>query len=466
MSAESLALRERRRNGLPRAAGPERPLPQRILRSPWTWVALAATLVYIGCLWWTYATVTADIPVKDGVVPGLNWSAIRDSARLAAPTLAFWVVVFIVVDRFRPQRLLMWYLALGWGAAVSTSISMVINTWAAQEMAITGNGDPSQGARAAIFVAPFVEEATKATILFWIALAVRYRLVSKISGIALAGLSAAGFAFTENIIYYARVIVYSSTEIGTGDPDAALRQIVFLRGLVTMFGHPLFTVMTGIGLMIGLRARSKVVRILAPIAGYLVAALLHMIFNTTASIMPRETQLVLYFTIALPLVLGVVIFAIVQLLRQSKRIKARLTDYVRSGWLPEADTWVFSRLRARGKAIFTAATWGWSTFVATIRLQRALTELAYLRDSEVRGLVDEAAYERARELLDRVRALRPQAIDDPRVQKPQLPKLPRRRPGVTAAAEMPLRVTASAGAPPLGSTEYSPVDPRWGPPKG
>ena len=49
-----------------------------------------------------------------------------------------------------------------------------------------------------IFVAPFVEEASKTTVLFWLAILLRYQWVSRLSGIVLAGLSGAAFAFTEN----------------------------------------------------------------------------------------------------------------------------------------------------------------------------------------------------------------------------------------------------------------------------
>ena len=72
--------------------------------------------------------------------------------------------------------------------------------------------------------------------LFLIAMIARYRLTSQVSVIVLAGLSAAGFAFTENIIYYARAIVYASENIGVGDADAVVDQLVRLRGVWTASG--------------------------------------------------------------------------------------------------------------------------------------------------------------------------------------------------------------------------------------
>ena len=73
---------------------------------------------------------------------------------------------------------------------LATFVSAQVNTWAASHLSIVGDGDPATGPRAAIYVAPFVEEASKATVLFWLAILMRYAWVSRLSGIVLAGLSA------------------------------------------------------------------------------------------------------------------------------------------------------------------------------------------------------------------------------------------------------------------------------------
>lgn len=468
-------LHARRRNGLPAGRPASGPLGKRVLLNPWTWVFVVLTGLYAACLFWQYQLLVRPVAVEGGEVPGLNWPAIRDSAKLAFPTLAIWIVLLIWLDRFRPQRPLFWWLALGWGGSVSTAASLLINTWAAEQMNISGGPDPYRGARAAIFVAPFVEEATKGSILFLIAVAYRYRLVSKLSGVVLAALSAAGFAFTENIIYYARAIVYSSYDINVGDPEAALNQLVLLRGYLLAFGHPLFTMMIGVGLLVAVRTHSKVVRVLAPLVGYLAAALLHMLFNTGATFLQDPTQqLLIYVLVVLPLVLSAVVWVVRQLFVEARRHRERLADFARFGWLTDADVHVFSRQRSRWRAAMIAASQGWRCLVATLRLQRAITELVYLRDAQVRGTVDAAGDLRARELLDVIAALRPDAVDDPRGRRIHLPDVRggltrlrdrlrlRRRP---AMPELQPAGPATAGGPPVGSPQYSPVDPRWGPPK-
>jgi RsiW-degrading membrane proteinase PrsW (M82 family) len=469
---DRVAQLARRRNDLPSDPDTSVPLPKRLLTSWWTWAVVALTVVFAVALVAQYRLITADIPVEGGVIEGINAASIRASAWLALPTLAFWTVVFIWADRYRPQRLVIWYLTLGWGAAIATFISINVNTWASQQLAVAGNGDPATSARGAIFVAPFVEEASKATVLFLIAIMARYRLVSRVSVVVLAGLSAAGFAFTENIIYYARVIVYSSQNIGVGDADAALAEIVALRGFWTCFAHPLFTMMTGIGVAVAVRTRSKVVRVLAPLAGYGAAALLHMVYNSQAGLNNGQGQVMLYSFVALPMFLGAVIYMMRQVLKQGRVLATRLGDYTQLGWLPASDPVVFASQRLRWWAVMVAATRGWRVFTATVRLERILTELAYLRDGQIRGIYDQAATVRARELVEQAKALRGIAIDDPRGLKLSLPRLRRPRqpayvpPSYPGPSGIGGNWPAPVGQAPIGSPGYSAVNPNWGPPKG
>lgn len=452
----------------------DRPWHEAMLRSRWFWASLVLVLGFLASLARMYAILTPDQQVEGGTIPGLNTDALRQSARYALPTLAVWSLLFLAVDRWRPQRLLMWLLCLGWGGTVATYLSLVVNTWAADHLGVGDNGNQAAGARAAIYIAPFVEEAFKGTVLFLVAFLDRRRLTSTLSTISLAGLSAIGFAFTENIVYYARAIVYGSYSQQTGNVEAAVRRLVELRGGWTSFGHPLFTSLLGIGVAVGLRSRSKVVRVVAPLAGYLVAALLHMVFNTTASLAGEKQQQQLYFTVAVPLVLVAVGNAIYQVIREGRLVRQRLVDYVRMGWLPAAYPLRFSKLWQRIRLIVMSLWWG--KVIPTFQLVRSVTELAYLRDGIVRGVIDAAGLWRERELLDRIRTLRARgALDDATGLRPYLP---RRRPvdawqppsypgpaGLGGAFPAPPAPVAAA---PLASTapSYSAVNPQWGPPKG
>ena len=292
-----------------------------------------------------------DQEVPGGRIVGLGTEAIPVAAKYAALTVIPLTLAFLWADRYRPQRFWVWLMTFGWGACVATFVSAQINTWAAGHLSIVGDGDPATGPRAAIYVAPFVEEASKATVLFWLAILMRYQWVSRLTGIVLAGLSGAAFAFVENILYYGRAYRYAAQTFGEVTPMEALQGIAFQRGLLTFFGHPLFTSMTGIGLAIAMRSKSKVVRVVAPLAGFCCAALLHMLFNSTVSLVGGTQLLIMYLAVALPLVVGLIVFIVRQEFREGRLIRERLTDYVRVGWLPAEDPEKLSRLRTRFKAL-------------------------------------------------------------------------------------------------------------------
>ncbi|HYI53157.1 MAG TPA: hypothetical protein VEX57_04275, partial [Microlunatus sp.] len=229
------------------------------------------------------------------------------------------------------------------------------------------------------------------------------------------------------------------------------------------------------------RSKSKVVRVVAPLAGYTVAAFLHMTFNATASLLQGTNLLLMYLLVALPLVIAVIIFTVRQVLHEGRLIRSRLGDYVRLGWLSEGDPVPLSRLRTRGKALWHAVFAGPEVLLATIRLQRSVTELAYLRDAMTRGLVDTAGLEREKLLLHKVYGLRGLAVIAP-TGRAAYPAFRRRRAVDPTPAYAPASFPGPAGlggnypappvqahpsaAAPLGqtATQYSEVDPTWKPP--
>jgi hypothetical protein len=199
-----------------------------------------------------------------------------------------------------------------------------------------------------------LKEQLRATVLFWLAILMRYQWVSRLSGIVLAGLSVRAFAFTENILYYGRVYRYAARTFGECLRWRRCRTCSCLRGLVTFFGHPLFTAMTGIGLAIALRSKAKSCAVVAPLAGYGVAGVLaHGVQRHGKPDAGRQPALHLSCRCA-ALVLGMIIFVVRQLYREGRLIRERLTDYVRLGWLPESDPQAMSRLRTRLRALWHA----------------------------------------------------------------------------------------------------------------
>ncbi|MGO1972943.1 MAG: PrsW family intramembrane metalloprotease [Propionibacteriaceae bacterium] len=500
----TLAVDERRayrRSGVPVPKDPNESWTTRLLKNKLFWLTVVLLAVYAACLVLLYLDVVPDKEVPGGTAIGLGTEAVPIAAKYAAITVIPLSLAFLWADRFRPQRFWVWLMTFGWGSTVATFLAYHLNSYLAQFLSVAGDGDPATASRAAIFLAPFTEEATKGTVLFWLAILMRYQWVSRLSGIVLAGLSGAAFAFTENIIYYGRVYRYAAQTYGQVKPDEALQDLFLQRGVMTFFGHPLFTAMLGVGLAIALRSKSKVVRVVAPLAGFLAAAFLHMAFNTTASLV-QGTQLLMMWGVGVALTVGLIVFMVRQLFREGKLIRARLTDYVRVGWLDEGDPIAFGRLRTRLKALWHGLFQGFGELLDTFRIQRAVTELAYLRDAITRGLVDDIGLKREKDLIFTIRSLRDRAVISP-VGKADYPSLPRFKRGGTQqqpaveqwappsypgpaglGGSYPAQDPMGQGAPPQiasqpgppntpgpgsaplgsGATQYSEVDPKWGPP--
>ena len=419
--------RQRWLSGLPTAS--HRPWWQRILRSPLFWITLVLVPFFAYNLVDQYQMLSPDRTYPDGTVAlGLNNESLRMAAYWAMWTALVYTVLFIWLDRFRPQKPLIWFLSFGWGACTATWASIYINSWAGQMMQTTSAAADS-GTRPAIFIAPFVEEATKATVLFLLVIFYRNRFISRISVVSLAGLSAIGFAFVENIIYYARVVVFANNHIEVGDPEQAVLKLVMLRGVYTSFGHPVFTMMTAFGISVALGARSKWVRVTAPLAGFLLAAGGHMLFNGVSSTNPADNLRNQWY-MALGFVAVIILFLVASVVGETRVLRHRFIDLRQGGWLEDQDVVVYSSPFRRIKLHLAGICRGPKTWWRTARFMRLITELAHTREQTTRGTVGPGSDHRTHELVHQIEELRPDALTDTR----GLTIIPRRRShsGVTA----------------------------------
>lgn len=409
---------------------------------PVFWLSIILLPLYFAGLYNEYWMLHPDQVFEDGSRSlGISNEAIRKGAFYAVWTALFYCGLFVWLDRFRASQPMVWLLAFGWGAAASTWFSIHVNTWMGQAMA-TREANADSGARAAVFSAPFVEEFAKATVLVLLVILWRNKIVSRLSIIALAGLSAIGFAFVENILYYSRVWMQATNDITIANPDKTMLELVMLRGVYTSFGHPLFTVMTGAGLAIGLGARSKLVRVLAPVGGFMLACFGHMLFNGLSSTNPVEALMVPWY-MALGVVGIIVISLIVSVVGNGQVIRARLTDYERAGWITRRDVEIFGGPLRRIRLILWSVFRGPRVWWNTTKVVRRYTELAYLRDKMTRGTVGAPGDDRAHDILHEVEALQSKALTDYAGLSLIPPRTRRRRQAATEAGDAARPLTAA-----------------------
>ncbi|HET6503037.1 MAG TPA: PrsW family intramembrane metalloprotease [Amycolatopsis sp.] len=313
------------------------------------------------------------------------------------------VAVFLWIDRWEPEPARLLLLAFAWGACIAAIIALLINDTAeavGDQLLGVGNG----GKVTALVSAPLVEEAAKGSFVLAVLLRRADEFDGVVDGIVYAGFTAAGFAFTENIYYFGRA--FAEHGFGTGTSSGVIAAFV-LRGVLSPFTHPLFAALTGVGLGIASRASKRGIKILAPLAGYLGAVLLHALWNGAATLGGANAFLNVYFLIMVPMFIAVTLLVLLQRRREQRTIAAAMPGMVRACWIAPAEVELLISLpgRRRWRRLARRQS-GRRAAKAVGTYQASVTELAFLKRHPER-----AGYlERERELLAMLRDARTEAV--------------------------------------------------------
>jgi RsiW-degrading membrane proteinase PrsW (M82 family) len=318
------------------------------------------------------------------------------------------VAAFLWMDRWEPEPPRILLLAFLWGACFATLAALLLNSGAEMATQLVLGDDSSSFT--AVFVAPWVEEFFKGSFLLGLLLFRRREFDGVLDGIVYAGVVAAGFAFTENILYLGQAFVSGAT---TGQSGEVLATLI-MRGVFTPFAHPLFTSMIGIGLGIASNARSIFVRLVMPVLGYLLAVFLHACWNASASYADGAALIPVYVMVMLPIFVFVLLVVVFQRRREQRIIAAELPGFARLGWIAPSEVHLLETLAGRrGWLRAVRRRSGSSVAKAVADYQAAVTELAILRHRMARGSLGPHAREWHDELLAEVLESRARAVGTP-----------------------------------------------------
>jgi RsiW-degrading membrane proteinase PrsW (M82 family) len=319
------------------------------------------------------------------------------------------VATFLWIDRWEPEPPRMLLVAFLWGACFAALSALIINSSAALAVdALLGRG--SGDVLGSVVIAPFVEEALKGLFLVGLLVWRRKEFDGIVDGIVYAGLVAAGFAFTENILYIGRAFA----EDAMAGQSGGVLAVVLLRGVFSPFAHPLFTAMTGIGAGIAATSRSTTVRVLAVLAGYLVAVLLHAMWNGAAAVLGGTGFVQVYVVIMVPLFVALAVVVIWQRRREAKTVAEQLPSFAQAGWIAWSEVPLLGNLaKRRGWRRAVKQRSGPHAARAVADYQTAVTELAFLRARIARGGVWDSAEELEHERLRALAKARARALGMP-----------------------------------------------------
>jgi len=228
------------------------------------------------------------------------------------------IVLFGVrlIDRWEPEPPSLVIFALAWGALAAVGIALLI------DLGLTSLFGQRDETLTSVIQAPIVEEAAKGLGVFLVFLMARRAFDGPVDGIVYGALVGAGFAFTENIQYFAISLI----EGGGAD----LTVTFVLRGLMSPFAHAMFTALTGFAIgLAARRGRSTGDVFAAALTGLVGAVLLHAFWNGSSLF---GDFFALYLTAQVPLFIAFIL-AIVGLRREEARVtQERLSEYAAAGW--------------------------------------------------------------------------------------------------------------------------------------
>ncbi|WP_432058063.1 PrsW family intramembrane metalloprotease [Streptomyces sp. bgisy022] len=359
---------------------------------PWARYGGPAALLAVAGL--VILALVRDQTGTEGFLVGLGLAV------LPVPLL---VAAFRWLQRVAPGPLTHLVFAFAWGACAAALMSIVANSFATRWIA-SATADPSRAdTLGATVIAPVVEETAKAAAVALVLLFRRHDVGGILHAVVIAGLSATGFAFTENILYFGNAF---GTDRLTGDSGltSLTAATFFVRAVMSPFAHPLFTVLTGIGFGLAALAgeRRRVRRALLPLSGLLLAMGLHALWNASPNF-GEYGFLAVYAAFMVPL-FGLLTWLVVWTRQRELRIvRTELPAYAAAGWLAPAEPFALGSMRARRLARQYARRHGGRAAAREVaRYAAEATALASLRHRGASGRAPADFAVRESELLGAV----------------------------------------------------------------
>ncbi|MFI6209451.1 PrsW family intramembrane metalloprotease [Streptomyces sp. NPDC051041] len=319
---------------------------------------------------------------------------------LAVLPVPLLVAAFRWLDRVAPgpwQNLLF---SFAWGACAAALMAIVANSAATRWIA-TATADPAGAdTLGATVIAPVVEESAKAAAVLLVFLFRRRDFTGILDGVVIAGVTATGFAFTENILYLGTAF---GTDQLTGDSGVAsvTAATFFVRVVMSPFAHPLFTVLTGIGFGVcALPAgRRRARRVLPPLCGLLLAMGMHAMWNGSSTL--GEYGFFAVYAVFMVPAFGLLTWLVVWTRqRELRTVRDELPVYAAAGWLTPAEPFALGSMRARRLARrYARRHAGRAAARAVAQYEAYATSLAFLRHRGRRGRAGADFVVRERELL-------------------------------------------------------------------
>lgn len=309
------------------------------------------------------------------LIAGLGADAFVFAGFLALIPLAIVAIGIRWIDRWDPEPRSALVFAFLWGAGMAVLIALLVGAEIDNVVNSLGGPGPGYEFFGAVIQAPIVEEAGKGLGVLLLFLFARRHFDGPVDGIVYAATVAGGFAFTENILYFAQALIESDGSV------AVVVQIFLLRGLMSPFAHVMFTACTGIFLGIAASRTGALGGFGYFVIGLVPAVLLHALWN--GSLFFVQDFFGYYAIVQLPLFALAVVLVVYLRRKESAVTRVRLAEYAAAGWFNPGEVGAL----ATGPGRRVAIAWARQRGVGPVmqRYIRDATRLAFARQRMMAG---------------------------------------------------------------------------------
>ncbi len=295
-----------------------------------------------------------------------TWGLLASIAISLAASLIFAYLLYWF-DRYEKEPFLLLFGVFLWGAFVAAGGAFLINTLLGLSVYVVTGSEIATDLTSSALIAPLIEEILKGFAVLLVFIIFYREFDSILDGIVYAGVTALGFAASENAFY---IFAYGFLEEGW----QGFRQLAFIRLILVGWQHPFYTAFFGIGLAVARLNRNTAVRLTAPVIGLIAAMTAHAIHNILASVFTNLSGMV--FTTVLDW-LGwfmMLVFILVVTRFERRDLEKYLYAEVKLGTLTNAQYQIavsaYKVSSSRIRALFQG------TYRTTTRLYKDVAELA------------------------------------------------------------------------------------------
>lgn len=261
--------------------------------------------------YWPVLVIISWLTVLNWVWGKIGWNGmawgIPISLLLTCPIV--WIFFWLKTRAYGKTGLLL--SAFAWGASVAGLLS-IVSQEVMQGFIDTHIGKDFGRWFGPLIITPVTEELFKGIFLLWL---LRYRaeqIRCLLDGIVFGGLIGAGFAFSEQIMYFGQIVMrYLTRDPSDGVALFMLAASFILRGVMVPLMHPFLVAMAGLGVAAASTTQNRLLRYFLAAIGFLAAIALHGIWDW-AGLASDDRYLIykIYAGVMFPLFLAIVTFAI------------------------------------------------------------------------------------------------------------------------------------------------------------